>query len=140
MALWSNATSSTQLLAKYFAVAVAARPGKGSGSRVAAATWINEDFPSCRRTNSLQRAEQAAKPTTCSSHPGLPTVNPSRWVQLMGSALFQIHPSIFCSPFTALGTLGAAQSRERFVGSVEILGARDPGCEYQLQRPGFTVL
>lgn len=134
MALWSNATSSTQLLAKYFAVAEAARPGLQLPLGLMKIFLLAEGLTHCRELS------RGAKPTTCSSHPGLPTVSPSWWVQLMGSALFQTHPSIFCSPFTALSTLSAAQSGEHFAGSVEILGARDPGCECQLQGPGFTVL
>ena len=80
-----------------------------------------------------------ARPSACSSRPGLPTVSPSWWFQPTGLSLLQIHPSIFCSLFTALGTLNAAQSWEHFMGSMEILGARDPGCERWLQSPGFTI-
>lgn len=134
MARRANATSSRQLFAEYFAVAEAARPGRSSACGVTTATWINEEFPSCGRTNSLQRAEQEGK----NHH--LPMVSPSRWVQPPGSALLQRQPSIFCSPSTALSTLTAVQSREHFVGSLEILGAKDSGCEHRLQSPSFIIL
>lgn len=101
VARWANATSSRQHFTRYFAVAEAARPGRSSSSGVTVDTWINKEFPYCRRTDSPQRAEEENK----THH--LPIVSSSRWVQPLGSALLQRHPSIFCSPFTALGTLGA---------------------------------